>query len=166
VAGRARLSAGHEGQVALHEVDGVVGLLGVGSAQTGGARVGEAREVGGADALAHGRLHGLEQERRRDALAAGGGLEARVREDEALLGRARGVQEEEALLLHRVAGGPQRRVEGLALVVEEEGVGARRRGAARGGDGGDEDTAVGERALAVDLGGEEIAHASQEVLAG
>ena len=177
-----RVAAGDEGEVALDEVHGVVGRLRVGPSQAGGAGAGEAGELGGAHAPPHRGLHRLEEEGRRDALAPGGGLEAGVREDEAVLGGPGGVEEEEPLLLHRVAGGAERGVEGLALVVEEQRVGARgRREAAldeagdddhaeghapRGGDGGDEDAAVGEGALAVDLALEELADARQELVAG
>ena len=178
----ARAAAGDHRQVALDAVDGRVGLGGVRPAEAGLARRREAHELRRGHAPAHRRLDRLQQEGRRHALAARAGVEAREGEHEPLPRRADGAREEEPLPLLGVARRAQLRRERLALLVEEErvGPGDGREGAldeagnedeaeaqpSRAVDRGHEDAVVLERALAVDLRRQQLAHARQEGLAG
>ena len=181
VAGDAGLSARDQGQVALDAVEGLGRVLGMRAAEGRGAGRCEAREVAGVDAASEGGFERLQQERGRDALAARGRVEARVGQHQALLGGSHGLEEQQPLGFLAVARGAEVRGEGLALVVEQQRVGPHQAGeraldeagdehdaeaqAAGGVDRAHEDAAVAELALAVALGGQQLADAGQELLA-
>ena len=173
--------ARHEGEVALDAIDRAFGIDGVRPAERRLAGGGEAREIGGADAAPHRGFERIQEEGGRDALAAGVGVEARIGEDEAFLGGADGIEKEKALRFLGVDRGAEVGREGLALLVEQQGIGPDDAGeraldetgdedepepqATRGGDGAHEHAALAERALAIDLGRQQLAHAGEELVA-